>query len=92
MNYKELKAYFDGLMKEGRSEEEILTSLYMMYSDGKITTDELRDFIGVLGYEFSDEFEALSEKDKKNPRNAFKDTASPKEKKKRGLCGRWKNR
>lgn len=92
MNYKELKAYFDGLMKEGRSEEEILTSLYMMYSDGKITTDELRDFIGVLGYEFSDEFEALSEKDKKNPNNAFKDAAPPKEKKKRGLFGRWKNR
>ena len=64
MTKKEVKAVFDQMRLGGMTDEDILGSLYLLYQDGKVTTDELRHLIGVLGYEFDERFAAMSEEDK----------------------------
>ena len=65
MTIEELKEVFDGLMKEGYTEEEILKIVYIMYADGKIPLEDLRTMTEVLGYEFTEEFENMPEHDKR---------------------------
>ncbi len=55
---------FNQLKNDGRSDEDILGALYMLYKDGKLNTNELRSMLKMLGYEFTKEFEAMSEEDK----------------------------
>lgn len=64
MTEKEAKEMFDEMKAQGRTDEDILGALYMLYKDEKIDTDDLRALLRVLGYEFTDEFEAMSEEDK----------------------------
>ena len=65
MTVEELKEVFEGLKKEGYTEEEILKIVYIMYADGKMPLEDLRTMTEVLGWEFTEEFEAMSEEDKK---------------------------
>ena len=65
MTWEELKKIFEDFKSEGYEEEEILEILYLMYADGKIPLEDLRIMTEVLGYEFTEEFEAMSEEDKK---------------------------
>lgn len=65
MTMEELKNAIDKLKAEGETEEEMLSVFYGMYIEGDITLENLRTIIGVLGYEFTEEFEAMSEEDKK---------------------------
>ena len=65
MTLEELKKVFDDFKGEGYEEEEILEILYLMYADGKMPLEDLRTMTETLGYEFTDEFEAMSEEDKK---------------------------
>lgn len=53
------------LEKKYGGEENALKALYVMYQMDKLSLDDLRAFTGLMGYEFTDEFEAMSEKDKK---------------------------
>lgn len=71
MTIEEAKKALQQLKDEGESEEEILGGMYLMYQHDELTLDDLRTMTGLLGYEFTDEFEALSEEEKKNPKNAF---------------------
>ena len=64
MTIEELNQVYDQLRSEGRTDEEILGMLYLMYMDEQINTNELEAMIEVLGYEFSPEFAAMSEEDK----------------------------
>lgn len=64
MTWEELKKIFEDFKREGY-EEEILEILYLMYADGKIPLEDLRIMTEALGYEFTEEFEAMSEEDKK---------------------------
>jgi hypothetical protein len=65
MTLDELKEVIEGFKKEGYTEEEILQIFYLMYVDNKIPLDDLRIFTEVMGWKFSDEFENMSEEDKK---------------------------
>ncbi len=88
MTIEEAKKALKQLKAQGETDEEILRGMYLMYSDGVLSLDDLRTMTGLLGYEFTDEFEALSESEKKKPKNAFKEP--PKDKKRRKLFGRSK--
>lgn len=65
MSLEDLKEAVDQLREDGESEEDILKVLYLMYTKDEFGIDMLRDIVGLLGYEFTDEFEAMSEHDKK---------------------------
>lgn len=65
MTIEEAKEALEELKKEGNSEEDILKILYVMYQDDAITLSDLRSFTELLGYEFTEEFEAMSDEDKK---------------------------
>lgn len=65
MTIEEAKHALEELKRQGNDEETILKVLYLMYADGKMDLNDLRILTGLLGYEFTDEFEAMSEEDKK---------------------------
>lgn len=65
LSLEELQGALNQLRSEGYTEEDMLKVFYLMYSDGKISLDSLRTITEVLGYEFTDEFENMSKKDKK---------------------------
>lgn len=64
MTYEELMVAIETLRAEGYDDESMLKVFYLMYSDGKIDTDTLRTLTEVLGYEFTEDFENMSEEDK----------------------------
>ena len=65
MTLKEAKQVIDEFLAQGEEEESIVSALYIMYQDGDLKLEELQKLIGLLGYEFTEEFKAMSEKDKK---------------------------
>ena len=64
MTIKEVEETFDQLRAQGATDEDILGILYTMYQENKLNTRQLREMLDVLGLEFTDEFEAMSEEDK----------------------------
>lgn len=74
MTIEEAKKALQQLKDEGETDDEILGGMYLMYQHDEMTLDDLRTMTELLGYEFTDEFEALSEDEKKNPENAFKNS------------------
>ena len=65
MTYEEAKAAIEDLKAQGENEDDILKVLYLMFTKGEFDVETLRALIGTMGYEFTDEFEAMSEEDKK---------------------------
>lgn len=66
MTLDELKAALYRLEHEdGMSKEDILKVSYMMYQDDELSLSDLRTVTELLGYEFTQEFEEMSEEDKK---------------------------
>ena len=65
MTYEEAKAAIENLKAQGETEDDILKVLYLMFTKGEFDVETLRALIGTMGYEFTDEFEAMSEEDKK---------------------------
>ena len=65
MTKNEATQFFDGLKRQGYTEDEILAILYRLYQDDKISLDQLEALCAVLGYEFTDEFKNMSTEDKK---------------------------
>lgn len=65
MTAEEAKKAFDELRAQGESNEEILAGLYLMFVDGKFTVEELGKMAGLLGYDLTDEFKAMSPEDQK---------------------------
>lgn len=72
MTIKEAKKVLQQLKEQGETDDQILGGMYLMYQHDELSLDDLRVMTGLLGYEFTDEFEAMAEKDKKNPKNALK--------------------
>ena len=64
MTVEEVQESFEALRKEGATDDDILGVLYLMYQEDKLNTNQLREMIDILGYEFAPEFEAMSEEDK----------------------------
>ena len=65
MTIEELQSAFEMLRADGYSDEDLLRISHRMYADGKIDLDTLETYCAVLGYEFTDEFKAKSEEEKK---------------------------
>ncbi len=65
MTLEEIQKAIEGFKEEGYTEEEILKIFYVMYQDDAIPLDDLRILTEAMGYEFTEEFEAMSEEDKK---------------------------
>lgn len=74
MTIEEAKKALEQLKSEGYSEEDIVKTLYLMYANDKMDLDDLRALTELMGYEFTDEFEAMSDEDKK--KNGLKQTES----------------
>lgn len=56
---------FDQMKKEGKTDDDILAALYIMFAKGDIKEEDLKALIGTLGYDFSDKFNALTDEQKK---------------------------
>lgn len=67
MTYEEAQKAIESLKAEGYSEEEILIVFHDMFRDGKMTIDELKEMVGLIGYEITEEFLNMSEEEQKEP-------------------------
>ncbi len=65
MTVEEAKKAFEELKAQGETDNDILVVLYQMYQEDDFSLEELESFANILGYEFSDEFKAMSDEDKK---------------------------
>lgn len=65
MTLREAKQVIDEYLAQGEKEEDIVSALYVMYQDDDISLEELEKLIGILGYEFTEEFKNMSDEDKK---------------------------
>jgi DNA integrity scanning protein DisA with diadenylate cyclase activity len=65
MTLREAKQVIDEYLAQGETEEDIVGALYVMYQNDDINLEELEKLIGLLGYEFTEEFKNMSDEDKK---------------------------
>lgn len=65
MTPEEAKKAFEELKQEGMDEDDLVAALGKMYEKGDIEKDQLEDLLGLLGYEFTDEFKGLSDEESK---------------------------
>lgn len=65
MTREEAKKVFDEFLAKGGTEEEIASRLYFMFQEDKINLEELENLLDVLGWEFTEEFKAMSPEDQK---------------------------
>lgn len=65
MTLEEAKEAIAQFRAEGDSDEDMLKSFYMMYANDDITLNDLRVLTELVGWHFTEEFEAMSEADKK---------------------------
>lgn len=65
MTSEEALKVFDELKSQGYSEEDIVGTCYLMFQNDKLDLEELQNLIGLLGYELSPEFLAMSPEDQK---------------------------
>ena len=81
MTIEEAKQALEQLKNNGYSEEDIVKTLYLMYADEKMSMSDLRTLTELMGYEFTEEFENMSEEEKKTNgleiNYEFFDKASP---------------
>ena len=78
MTLKEAKQVLNEYLAKGESEEDLVGALYVMYQNDDINLEELEKLIGLLGYQFTEEFKAMSDKDKKT--KGFVDEDNPEKK------------
>lgn len=62
---KKASEMYDQLKKEGKSDDDILAALYIMFAKGEIKEDDLKALVGALGYEFSPQFANMPDDQKK---------------------------
>lgn len=65
MTFEEAKKAIDGFKEDGRTDEEIVATFYLMFQDDKISVKELGDLVGLVGYELTEEFLNMSPEDQK---------------------------
>lgn len=80
MTDKEAKEMFEEMRGQGYTDDDILGALYLLYQDEELDTESLRKLLEILGYEFSEDFEKMSEEDKHKKGLEFPDGEDPKEK------------
>ena len=65
MTVKEAKEMIEELKAQGSTEEELVAAFYGMFTEDKITIDELGDLVQLVGYELTEEFRNMSAEDQK---------------------------
>lgn len=65
MTVDEAKKTFEELKSQGRTEEELAGAVYLMFKDDLINVDELGKLCGLLGFELTEEFLAMSPEEQK---------------------------
>lgn len=65
MTIDEGKKAIEELKAQGNSEEEIAGSMYLMFKNGEITVEELEAFIGLMGFELTEEFKNMDSESQK---------------------------
>ena len=65
MTKQEAQKAFEELKSQGYSEEDILGVLYLMFTDDKLSLEELGGMVDALGYHLNEDFENMSEEDQK---------------------------
>lgn len=65
MTAEEAKQTIDELKAQGASDQDILGGFYKLFQDGKLSMDELDGLAGLLGFQLSDEFKAMSPEQQK---------------------------
>lgn len=65
MTFEEAKKAIDGFKEDGRTDEEIVATFYLMFQDDKLNVKELGDLVGLVGYELTEEFLNMSPEDQK---------------------------
>ena len=65
MTVEEMKKFLEEKKSEGYSEEELLKIFYAMYVKDDIELSDLRTLTEMLGWKLTEEFENMSEEDKK---------------------------
>lgn len=65
MTVQEAKDMIEELKAQGSTEEELVAAFYGMFTEDKITIDELGDLVQLVGYELTDEFRNMSVEDQK---------------------------
>ena len=65
MTIDEGKKAIEELKAQGNSEEEIAGSMYLMFKNGEITVEELEAFIGLMGFELTEEFKNMDPESQK---------------------------
>lgn len=65
MTREEAKQAIEELKAQGFSEDEMLLTFYTMFQDDKLNVDQLGNLVGLIGYELSEEFLAMSPEDQK---------------------------
>lgn len=65
MTFEEAKKAIDGFKEDGRTDEEIVATFYLMFQDDKLNVEELKNLVGLVGYELTEEFLAMSPEDQK---------------------------
>lgn len=66
MTYEDAKNYFDKLLKEGRTEEDIAKTLYLMFANDQIDLSDLQALLGIIGYELQEEFFKMTPEQQKH--------------------------
>ncbi|MBR2892129.1 MAG: hypothetical protein IKC22_07155 [Bacilli bacterium] len=56
MTLEEVKKAIEYFKSEGRTDDAIVVTFYLMFQDNKISANELSDLLGLIGYELKDEF------------------------------------
>lgn len=65
MTIDEGKKAIEELKAQGNSEEEIAGSMYLMFKSGEITVEELEAFIGLMGFELTEDFKNMDPESQK---------------------------
>ncbi len=64
LRYDKIDDACEEMKANGANDEILIRYIYRKYQAHLLTTEQLREMVGIMGYEFTEEFEKMSEEDK----------------------------
>lgn len=86
MNVEDVKKVIESLRGEGYTDEEIASAFYGMFQKDEVSLDDLKDMVGLIGFELTEEFLNMSPEDQKT-KGYEEESEEDKEKKFKELFG-----
>lgn len=78
MNVEDVKKVIESLRGEGYTDEEIASAFYGMFQKDEVSLDDLKDMVGLVGFELTEEFLDMSPEDQKT-KGYEEESAEPEE-------------